>query len=270
MELPIVKTGAIPKKLNILVYGQAGTGKTTFLGSAEPRFKTLILSAEAGLLSLERKAKEIAKATGQAKFEYDTMPIKSMKDLALARDYLYNAKHEYTLVGLDSGTELQKVIIDEILQKKEAENSKTKGEIGVKDWGVLLNKMVSIIRAFRDLPRTSFVLTALSEEQKNEATGEISVVPAFDGKIKQTIDGYFDEVFYSFTAEKVDEQGVKSVRHGLLTRNNGRMRAKDRSGLLPLIVEPDFCKIYDMIHTEEVASEPAPASVPAGNDKQGA
>lgn len=252
MQLPIVKTGSIPKKLNILIYGQAGTGKTSFLGTAEPRFKTLILSAEAGLLSLEKRAEEIAKQLGVASFEFDTMPIKSLEELALARDFLHNADHKYDLVCLDSGTELQRVIIDAILKQKEKENSKTKGEIVMKDWGTLLNKMVSIIRSFRDLPKTSFVLTALCEESKNESTGEISVVPAFDGKIKQTIDGYFDEVFYAFTTEGKDENGVSTgIKYGLLTRNNGRMRAKDRSGRLPLVVAPDFCKIYDMIHGEK-------------------
>ena len=161
MHAKIRKTGDFEEKLNILVYGQAGTGKTSLLGTGEPRFKTLIGSAESGLLSLKRREAELSKLLGRS-FQFDVWDIKKIEDLVEMRDFLYNAKHEYKLVGLDSGTELQKVLTDAILTQKKRD------EMQQKDWGTLLNKMVGIIRSFRDLPHVSFLLTALSEEQKNE------------------------------------------------------------------------------------------------------
>lgn len=239
--IEIKKSGAddVPK-VNILVYGQAGTGKTTLLGTAEPRFKSLIIDAEAGLLSLKKRAAEISALTGK-KFEFDTYPIKSLDDLVKVKDYLYNEKHDYKFVGLDSGTELQKVIIDKILELKKRD------EMQQKDWGTLLNKMVSVIRSFRDLPDVSFLLTAL--EERSGDGDEVKIVPAFDGRIKQTIDGYFDQVFYSFSKEIPDpeQEGKMKTIYRLCTQNTGKTRGKDRSGNLPKIIEPDFCKIYDTI-----------------------
>lgn len=239
MQLNVVKTGDIDRKLNILVYGQAGTGKTSFGGTGEPRFKTIIANAEGGTLSLNEKARQLG-ISG-----YDTYPIKSIDDLGHLRDYLYNAQHQYKLVVLDSGTEIQKVCMEAILKQNKREHAE------IRDWGTLNDKMVAIIRAFRDLPKVSVVMTALEDTETLSDTGETRIIPSFQGKISRTIDGYFDEVFYAFTKEKELEGGKKEIIHRFLTRNNGRIRGKDRSGKLPVVVEPDFCKIYDLIFPEE-------------------
>lgn len=251
MELKVVKTGHEDQKLNILVYGESGTGKTSLIGSAEPRFKTLILDAESGLLSLRKRAAEITKQTGK-KFEFDSYPIRSVDDLARARDFLYNGKHDYKLVALDSGTELQRQLSEAIRTKRKKEKDGTEvvtvnDTMETRDWGIILNKMVSVIRSFRDLPNVSFLMTALTQEEKNESTGESKIMPMLDGKIRQQIGGYFDHVLYSFSKERQLEDGGKRVEYRLLTQNNGRIMGKSRGGFLPLVCEPDFCKIYDSI-----------------------
>lgn len=221
--------------LKILVYGAPGTGKTRFSFSGMPNYPTLILSAEAGLLSLKKVQRELGV---KAKF----WEITDLDSLSRARDYLYNMKHEYQVVAIDSLTEIQAICMAAILKKEGRERPE------IRDWGTLNDKMVAIIRSFRDLPNISVIATALDEQIKDESTGEVKTVPLFQGRIQKTVAGYFDQVMYSFVAEKTDAEGKVTQHHRLLTRNNGKITGKDRSGMLPILVEPDFIKIHDLIY----------------------
>lgn len=249
--ISIVKTGHLPKKITALIYGQAGTGKTTFCGTGEPRFKTLIVNAEGGTLSLNKLAVERGLKDG-----YDTYPIAKFEDLRVLLDYLMNTKdHGYQLVVFDSGTELQKRCMQHILATTNMkgqpvlDGTPPREQAVISDWGYLNTKMTALIRSFRDLPGISFVMTALEEAKDQD--GETRVLPAFQGGIQQVIDGYFDLVAYAYAKEYDLGEGKKEIRHRLLTRNNGKFRGKDRSGKLPLVAEPDFCKLFDTIFQEE-------------------
>lgn len=255
--IDIQKTGNAPKKLSVMVYGPPGTGKTCFGGTGEPRFKTLIVNVEGGTLSLQEQAKR------QGIADYDTTRVTKFEDLRRIYDFLRSGKHEYSLVVLDSGTEIQKVCMDHILATmnekgqpipvdKDGKPAYPPRERPVmSDWGYLNTKMTGLIRGFRDIPNVSFVMTALENYDKNDETGETRIIPLFQGGIKEVIDGYFDQVFYAFAKEVDGEDGKKVTKHGLLTRTNGKVRAKDRSGRLPLVVEPDFVKIFDTIFPAE-------------------
>ncbi len=262
--ITIIKTGDLEKKITALIYGQAGTGKTTFCGTGEPRFKTLIVNAEGGTLSLNKLAKERGMSDG-----YDTFPITKFEDLRKLLDFLMNSKHDYKLVVFDSGTEIQKRCMQHILATtnmkgqpiladKDGNYPPPREQAIISDWGYLNTKMTALIRSFRDLPGISFVMTAL--EESKDIDGETRVLPAFQGGIQQVIDGYFDLVCYAYAREHDLGEGKKEIRHRLLTRNNGKIRGKDRSGKLPLVVEPDFIKIYNIIFDEPTLAEPGKAA----------
>lgn len=219
--------------LNMLVYGQPGTGKTRFCGSAEPRFKTLIASAESGLLSLNNN-----KVNGEV-FSYDYVKVTKFEEIEEIYKFLAFSKHDYKLLALDSGTELQKVCMDFILREEKIEKPR------IQDWGTLNDKMTRLIRTMRDLP-IHLIMTSLMDEDKDELTGEVKVYPSFQGKISKSIGGYFDEVFYSYCTSKKSESG-NTFEYKLLTQNSGKYLGKDRSGKLPQIINPNFCEIYDTI-----------------------
>ena len=220
-------------KLNILIYGEPGAGKTRFTGTAQPRFKTLVGSAESGLLSIRGLG-------------VDYVDIKNMDDLREVLEFikLSNDAKKYQCFAIDSGTEIQQVCMESILREEKRDKAQ------IADWGTLNTRMVGVIRAFRDLS-ISFIMTALEESEGDKITGEVKVVPCFQGKIQKTISGYFDEVFYAGTQAGKDESGKDKIKHYILTRNNGKYMGKDRSGKLPLYVRPDFCEIYDTIFNNQ-------------------
>lgn len=232
-------------KLNILLYGEPGTGKTRFIGTASKKMKTLIGSAEKGLLSIRKLMKE----TGDDKLKPEDRQIKqweigSYEDLEALVQYFLFTKHDFGCLALDSGTEIQQRCMESILRKE----SRTKAQQA--DWGTLGDKMSYLTRQLRDSPY-SFIMTALSDTKVDQNTGEQKVAPEFQGRFQALSTGFFDEVFYAYSESKKKDDGSIDIKYKLLTRNSGKFQGKDRSGELPIVVEPDFSVIYDTIFKKE-------------------
>lgn len=218
--------------INVLVCGASGSGKTTFIGSshvsekshARTPQKTLILSAESGLLSVKEKA-------------IDYIPINQFQDMIDAWQFLATEKHEYTTVGIDSLTEIQQICMDAILQENEREKPQ------ISDWGTLNNRMIAMIRKFRDLP-LNIVVSCLVRTVEDEETMSTKIVPQLQGSIRDMVPAYFDEVFYLFAKENKDGDIV----HHMLTHGHDKVQfAKDRSGMLDKYEAPDFWQIHSKI-----------------------
>lgn len=113
--------------IKVLVYGHAGSGKTTLIKTLP---HPIILSAEAGLLSISDA-------------DIPFIEIKSIDELREAYEYIANSGGEYQSVALDSVSEIAEVVLN-------AEKKNTKDPRQA--YGALQEQMTDIIRAFRDLP----------------------------------------------------------------------------------------------------------------------
>lgn len=219
----------------ILVYGPSGTGKTTLGGSMALRMKTLMISAESGLLSLRNLKDEDGNPPS-----VDYVTVGCFADMEAAYHHLKNAKHDYQGVVIDSLTEIQKVCKDAIMEQTK------KDAMEMRDWGTLAHKIERMVRAFRDLPM-HVIVTALDDAEADKITGEIKVWPALQGSVQKQLPAYFDLVLYAFTRE-VGEPDARKTVHAVLTQNSGKYVAKDRSGRLPKVIDdPNFGKIFDAI-----------------------
>tara|TARA_R100001377_G_scaffold56924_2_gene33925 strand:- start:1200 stop:1865 length:666 start_codon:yes stop_codon:yes gene_type:complete len=213
MSILLKSTGDLGNQgLKVLVYGQAGCGKTT-LSKTLP--KPVVLSAEGGLLSLKD----------------DNIPyieIKSMTDLHDAYAWLQDSD-EFESVVLDSISEIAEVVLS---------HEKKINKDGRAAYGEMDVQLSEIIRAFRDL-NMHVLMTAKLEKQQDEM-GRMLYFPSLPGnKTAQKLPYFFDEVL-ALRIEK-DEEG--KTQRALMCDSDGLWLAKDRSGKLDAWESPDLGEI---------------------------
>jgi phage nucleotide-binding protein len=220
MAVILKSTGDFSRNgLDILLYGQAGAGKTTAIKTLP---NPVVLSAEGGLLSIQ-----------DANLPY--IEINSMSDLMEAYEWLssHEAK-QFESVALDSISEIAEVCLN--TEKKTAKDPR-------QAYGSMQEQMADVIRAFRDLPGRHVLMTAKLEKATDEM-GRILYSPSMPGnKTGQSLPYFFDEVL-ALRVEK-DADGVS--QRALMCDSDGLWIAKDRSGKLSTWESPDLGEIIRKI-----------------------
>lgn len=208
--------------IKVLVYGKAGVGKTTLMGTA-PR--PIILSCESGLLSLKEK-------------DLPYIEIKSVTDIYEAYEYLKGKKGKrYKTICLDSVSEIADVVLAEF-KKKEKD--------GRQAYMKMADEMFDLIRKFRDLKRKNVVFSAKRQSTADADTGLTQYIPGMPGQATLNFLPYqFDELFYMTFIE--GNKGKK--RRILLTETSYEYEAKDRSGVLNKREAPNLTKIFKKIQS---------------------
>lgn len=201
--------------IKALIFGASGAGKTTLAASLS---KVLIISAEAGLLSLANR-----------KIDYIDISKDEEGSLVSARERISNLRKVYALLQTDEyKNKYENIYIDSLseigsqlvlmLQEEYPE-----AKDGLVMWGKYNKDITQIIKAFRDLPFYNVFFTALeavdTDEQKRRFIGI-----QLNGSISSRIQQYFDEVFYLGIGEE--------DKRYILTAPTEKVLAKDRSGKL--------------------------------------
>jgi hypothetical protein len=196
---------ATAQAVKLLVYGQAGAGKTSLI----PTLPTpVILSAEGGLLSI-------------ADTNLPFIEITSMDDLREAYKWLNSSTEaaEFESVALDSISEIAEVVLN--AEKKINKDPRAA-------YGAMQEQMADIIRGFRDLPGKHVYMSAKLEKTQDEM-GRVLYAPSMPGnKTGQSLPYFFDEVL----ALRVEKDAEGNTRRALMTDGDGLWLAKDRSGKL--------------------------------------
>lgn len=221
MAINLKTTGGLSANgVKLLVYGQAGAGKTTLITRLP---KPIVLSAEGGLLSIQ-----------DADLPY--IEIGSMDDLMEAYEWLTGSDEAkgYGSVALDSISEIAEVVLNS--EKKIAKDPR-------QAYGAMQEKMADVIRAFRDLPDRHVYMSAKLEKTQDEM-GRVTYAPSMPGnKTGQALPYFFDEVL-ALRVEK-DSDGVS--QRALMCDSDGLWLAKDRSGKLGAWEAPDLGEIIAKI-----------------------
>lgn len=220
----------------ICVYGPAGAGKTVL--SSTTGKPTIILSAEAGLLSLQDVPAEIKNQIG-------VMQIKSTEDVGRAYEKLVAEQIADWLV-IDTGSEIAEVLLSD--KKKESNDPR-------KAYGDMADEMMDMIRVFRDIPGYNVLMTFKQTRVTDQVTNITSYGPMMPGRqVGQQIPYLFDEVF----ALRVVDDGQGGVTRVLQTGKDVQYECKDRSGRLAMFEIANIEHIAAKIEAPKVeADEPA-------------
>jgi phage nucleotide-binding protein len=210
MAINLKRTGGLSANgVKLLVYGQAGAGKTTLIKTLP---NPIVLSAEGGLLSIQDA-------------DLPFIEIATMADLREAYTYVLNS--DYSSVGLDSVSEIAEVCLNH--EKKVNKDPRAA-------YGAMQEQMADIIRAFRDLPGKHVYMSAKLEKTQDEM-GRVLYSPSMPGnKTGQSLPYFFDEVL----ALRVEKDADGNSQRALMCDSDGLWLAKDRSGKLSAGEAPDL------------------------------
>lgn len=226
MGIKLVTASAAIKKqgLKMLVYGPAGAGKTYLCSTCPDHSKTLIVSAESGLLSLREAGPNIPVAI-----------VNGYSDVMAVLRELESKPDRFEWVCLDSISEIAETCLEQEFKR----NSNKQ-----KAYGDMADTMLRILRDFRNL-KCNVVMTAKEKSMVNEETGEVLFVPNMPGrKLPNSISYLFDEVF-ALTVKRNKQTG--EVERLLQTSISPMYVAKDRSGALDFHEPPDLNHISEKI-----------------------
>jgi phage nucleotide-binding protein len=194
-------------KPKIIIYADAGVGKTTLAGTLPGN--VLILSAEDGLRSLKLFPAETRK-------RIRAIPVSSTNDLRECFERLDSGQIVADWVVLDSISEIAEIVLNEY---------KAKDKDPRQSYGKVDDDVMDILRSFRKLD-CGVIFLAKEHCIKRQVSEGVEVdyygilVP---GKVLATKVPHITDEVWRLT--------VKNGRRVILTRNDARSRAKSRGGL---------------------------------------
>ena len=206
--------------MRFLIYGASGSGKT----SAAATFpRPLFVDCEGGLLSVCDQG-------------VDFVRCRSLADLTEALATVRVNVEKFETVVIDSLSEVARLAID---ANRRADGSASSATPSLAEWGRCIHTVRQIIRAFTALP-LHVVFTALPRQLKSP-TGEFQgMKPWLPGRLADEVAAAMDFVLFLYTKESEDERGERSLQRGFLTASHRKVFAKDRSGKLPMWVDPTW------------------------------
>ncbi len=220
MAIKVKRSGqALANAVKLLVYGQAGAGKTSLIPTLPA---PIVLSAEGGLLSIQDA-------------DVPFIEVDSMATLKEAYAWLQSSAEaaQYASIALDSISEIAEVVLN--TEKKATKDPR-------QAYGAMQEQMADIIRAFRDLPKHVYMSAKLEKAQ--DEMGRILYSPSMPGnKTGQALPYFFDEVL----ALRVERDAEGNSQRALMTDSDGLWVAKDRSGKLSPWEGPDLGAIIAKI-----------------------
>jgi hypothetical protein len=212
---------------SILIYGDPKNGKTWLAASASEVAElgpVLLIDIEGGASAIARDWRNV-----------DVISVDTHDQLEKVVESLTETKHQYKTVILDTlGVAMDRA--EKFFAEKPENKNNRFGKWGdLKEW---TNQLT------RKLHAASFltILIAHAQDEKDEQTGAIKILPMLPGSAKNTLPAIPDIIGY-LTAEK----GEEGIRRVLYLQSSDRLVSGNRFGLPPKLYEPSMKKIIDTI-----------------------
>lgn len=208
-----------------VIHGESGAGKSYF-GSTAPGPR-LILDAEGGSRFIRANKRKVTwkplidpppavDGTWDACF----VDVFDWKEIYAAYQWLASGQHGFQSVIIDSLTEAQKRLVDDVAGVDQPT---------LQDWGTIGRHFEDIIRKFRDLSRHStnpvnVIMLCLSHLRDGETR------PFLKGQLELSLPAFVDVVGFLYTQVSTTD-GNQLERYMLISPAN-KIIAKDRTAVL--------------------------------------
>lgn len=226
-----------------VIHGEPGVGKSTLAATAPG--PVLVLDAEGGFRFIKGRkirwdpTKEPAPKPGD--WDYCIVPVMEWKTVHAAYEVLSSGQHGFNSVVLDSLTEIQKRLVDNVAGTDQPSQQQ---------WGQILRSMEDFVRKLRDMtfhptkPLQAVIFLALTHLRDE------TFRPFVKGSLELSLPAFVDLVGYLYTQPDAGGQ----LDRVLLIQPTSNIEAKDRTGILtetfgPTIPSPTIPKILDTIDT---------------------
>jgi hypothetical protein len=247
--------------VNVLYYGEPGSGKTTAAASMAKLGKIVYIDAEAGLKV--QPMRRLSIPTDQI-MRYRVETFDDLQNLYWQlKAKLDEEPGAFAGVVFDSMTEIQKKLLEGITNARYAKSvaQAQRGGFEVKDdpfetdrdeWGRMTEMCRRICRQFRDLEcHTAFVCLDKRDVDK-EGDGGVFYRPALTPAFATDLQGYVDVVLHM---SQEDAELDDFSRFIGLSVPIGKYRGKDRYGVLPpSMPNPTFDRVVDFVNNVDALS----------------
>lgn len=209
--------------MTIVLHGESGAGKSWLADTAPaPR---LVLDAEGGTKWTPGR-KTVWANPNDAPPVYDgtwdtcTVTVRDYRTLQKVFQWLNSGQHQFRSVVLDSLSEIQKRLIDEVAGVD---------QLKTQDWGAVLRKGESLVRSFRDftMHESNPVACVVYVCGTTEGRSEEAQRPALQGALRNSLPYFVDVV--GFLRTEVTEEGLT---RRMYVQPTPSFMAKDRTGML--------------------------------------
>lgn len=241
----IATAEVVEEKINILIFGQSGVGKTTFAGSGPNNGeKVLILSIEDGLRSIAKEGNKT-----------QIKRINTWGEMLEAAEYIEQHPHQWDWVVIDSVSHMQeKLIWSDIVERGIARNPERKeySTRQLQEYNEAKNMFMNILERFMSSD-ANIIMIALSEVSEDQE-GDSYVHPNIAGQkggLAQWLVSRCNLVGLLRFGKIADKQGKMRLVRQLEFKSRPGASIKDQTSLFSKpITQPTLAKLAEKLTAE--------------------